>query len=217
MQKYYSPEFNKNDIKIIAFDFDETFYKSDNMRALYLDYIRRTFKMLCEFDDEKIERIMQERGYTLESKVAPSFSQICTEYGVSEKDYHNYRIVNNFEIDYANAKVVDIKILKQFKKKYKIYIVSNEIDRLLYKKMERLKIPSEMFDGIYCTPIDAMKTKSKDKPYLEILKKNKLSPKNLLVVGDRYKVDIEPALNLGANGILVNGPEEIELVLKELI
>ncbi len=217
MQKYYSAGFNKKNIKVIAFDFDETFYKSENMRSLYLDYIRRTFRALCKFDDEKITQIMLERGFTLESKVAPSFSQICTEFGVSEKDYHEYRIINNFEIDYNEAEVVDINILKAFKRLFKIYIVSNEIDKLFYKKMEKLKIPNELFDGVYCTPIDAMKTKSKDFPYLDILKKNNLLPKNLLVVGDRFKVDIEPAIKLGASGVLVNGPEEIELLLKELI
>lgn len=217
MQKYYTGKFNKKNIKVVAFDFDETFYKSKNMRALYLEYIRKTFRILCKFDDKKISQIMEERGFTLESKTAPSFSQICTEYGVSEKEYHEYRIVNNFEIDYSEAEVVDINILKKFKQLFKVYVVSNEIDKLFYNKMKKLSISKEMFDGIYCTPIDAMKTKSKEVPYKDIIAKEKIKNDEFLVVGDRFKVDIEPALSLGASGILVNGPEEIELVLKELM
>ena len=83
--------------------------------------------------------------------------------------------------------------------------------------MKKLSIPKEMFDGIYCTPIDAMKTKSKEVPYKDIIAKEKIKNDEFLVVGDRFKVDIEPALSLGACGILVNGPEEISLVLKELL
>lgn len=217
MRSYFCSNYHNAKIKVVAFDFDETFYKSDNMKALYLNYIFKTFKVLCGFDDNKIKTIMNELGYTLESKIAPSFSQICTQFGVSEEEYHNYRIENFFEIDYDKAEVVGLDVLKRFKEKFKVYIVSNEIDKLFYNKMNKLKISPDLFDGIYCTPIDAMKTKNKKEAYYDILKKNNCFPENLVVVGDRFKVDIEPALSLGASGFLVDGPKEIEKILSLII
>ena len=216
MKEYYCDEF-ENSIKVIAFDFDETFYSSDNMRELYLEYIKRTFMQLCGFSEEKTKLVMESLGYTPTSKIAPSFSHICKDFGVSEETYHTYRIKNNFEIDYSNAEIVENKTLEKFAEKFHLYIVSNEIDKILYSKFKKIGLNENLFSGVYATPIDANKTNTKDVPYLDIIKREKIKPNELLAIGDRFKVDIEPALKIGASGILINKPRDLKFIIENIL
>ena len=216
MKEYYCDEF-QNSIKVIAFDFDETFYSSENMRELYLEYIKRTFMQLCGFSEEKTKLAMENLGYTLTSKVAPSFSQICKDFGVSEEEYHTYRIKNNFEIDYSNAEIVENETLEKFAKKFKLYIVSNEIDKILHSKFKKIGLNLKIFSGVYSTPINANRTKTKDVAYLDIIKKENIKPSELLAIGDRFKVDIEPALKVGASGILINKPRDLKFIIENIL
>ena len=69
MRYYIDKSVLLNDIKVVAFDFDETFYSAENMRELYLNYIKKTFKKLCGFDDKKthavIDKINKEFFYDI--------------------------------------------------------------------------------------------------------------------------------------------------------
>ncbi len=216
MRYYIDKSVLLNDIKVVAFDFDETFYSAENMRELYLNYIKKTFKKLCGFDDKKTKKVMHSLGYTLESKTAPSFSQICTNFGVSDIEYHKYRITNYFEIDYTKAEIVSNETLERFAKFFNLYIVSNEINTILESKITKINLNKALFKGIYSTPITATKTNSKDIPYLDIIHREHIKPSELLVIGDRFKVDIEPAIELGANGILIDKPRDLISIISQI-
>ena len=42
-----------------------------------------------------------------------------------------------------------------------------------------------------------------------LAQRRKIELKNMLSIGDRYETDIRPALELGAMGIRVKGPEDL--------
>ena len=74
-----------------------------------------------------------------------------------------------------------------------------------------------MFSGIYSTPIKANKTNTKDVAYLDIIKRENIKPSELLAIGDRFKVDIEPALKIGASGILINKPRDLKFIIENIL
>jgi|DewCreStandDraft_4_1066084.scaffolds.fasta_scaffold00943_5 HAD superfamily hydrolase (TIGR01509 family) len=59
---------------------------------------------------------------------------------------------------------------------------------------------------------DARTSKPDPEPFRVILKQTGLSPEDCIVIGDRYDIDIEPALNEGMSGILVEHVREIYLL-----
>ena len=48
---------------------------------------------------------------------------------------------------------------------------------------------------------------SKEILYKEILEKEKISPNEMLVIGDDYEVDILPAFEIGAYGVLIKNSQ----------
>jgi len=52
--------------------------------------------------------------------------------------------------------------------------------------------------------------------YANIAKELNILPSNMLVIGDRLKVDVEPLLELGGSGIIVKHPDEFKIILNEM-
>lgn len=59
---------------------------------------------------------------------------------------------------------------------------------------------------------DARTSKPDPEPFRLMLKQTGMSPEDCIVIGDRYDIDIEPALNEGMSGILVEHVREIYLL-----
>ena len=96
-------EVNKQNIKAIIFDFDETMYYSPTIKQYYIAYIKRTLKTLSSLSDEDIVFLMDKYGFTSGGEKRVSFGKNCENFGVTKEQWNNYRIKNFFQIDYYNA------------------------------------------------------------------------------------------------------------------
>ncbi len=209
MEQYFNAKGRK--IRAIVFDFDETLYVSPNTRKLYIQYIKNTVMTLGGHSESASKALMEKLGFTESNKASPSFRASCEHFGITKQQWDEYRMDNFFEIDYENAHTVSLATLKRLKKTYPLFIASNEVKENVLKKAVKLNIDLSIFDDIYA-PQKSQIGNYMDKKniYLTIAKKLNINTKNLLVVGDRYKVDAQPMLEIGGNAVIIKHPEEID-------
>lgn len=211
MKEYFCS--SAKNFKVIVFDFDETLYYSPDVREYYIRYIKKTILNLSNLSEEQTDSLMQEVGFTMENKASPSFSSSCGKFGIEKSAWDNYRIDNFFEINYKNAESIDNKLLNELSNHYPLYIVTNEAYKNILIKAEKLGIDISMFKKIFAPSVEALlggNVKTKKELYREIIESEKVLPSEVLVIGDRIKVDVEPMLELGGNGLIVTKPKEIE-------
>lgn len=212
-------EVNKQNIKAIIFDFDETMYYSPTIKQYYIAYIKRTLKTLSSLSDEDIVFLMDKYGFTSGGEKRVSFGKNCENFGVTKEQWNNYRIKNFFQIDYDNAVTAKNSTYSELAKSYKLFIVSNEVKENLLYKAKRMKIDLRPFTEIIAPNVDNVLEYKSDKTiaYSNLITKYKLNPKEVLVVGDRYEVDIKPMETLGGSGILVKQANEIDHIFKNWV
>jgi FMN phosphatase YigB (HAD superfamily) len=199
------------DIKVIIFDFDETMYYSSTIRDFYINFIKKTIMTLSSKSEEETLILMKEVGFTKENKASPSFSSSCGRFGITKQQWDDYRIDNFFEIDYATAEVIDGKLLKNLSEKFPLYIVTNEIYKNLLIKAKNMNINLDFFKKLYApSPEQLGNYFTKKQIYEEIIKNEGVKSNEVLVIGDRIKVDVNPVLELGGNGLIVKHPNEIK-------
>ena len=87
---------------------------------------------------------------------------------------------------------------------------ATKLKKNIVLKSKNLKIDLDIFDEIIAPENYENNAISKKEIYLYISSKYNIPLKNLLVIGDRLSVDIEPAILLNSNALLVSGPCEIE-------
>lgn len=214
MENFLAKNYNKENIKCIIFDFDATMYYSPTVMVDYVNYIKKTIMTLSSHNERETKKLMKQNGFTLTNKSAPSFTSSCGKFGVKKEDWDRYRIDNFVEVDYSKATSISNNFLKALSKKYSLFIVSNEVDKNIKYKAEKLGIDLSYFTAIVgSSPEEILNQKtatSKSIKYLDIMKKYNFDISNVLVFGDRLKVDIEPIIELGGSGIQVTHPKEIE-------
>ena len=82
--------------------------------------------------------------------------------------------------------------------------------------MKKMGINRKYFKKIYQNNF-LKSDMSKAVAYKKILKKEKVKPTQIVVIGDNYHNDILPALDLGMQGACVGGLEDVRTVLGNLI
>lgn len=201
-----------NNLKVIIFDFDETMYFCETLKESYIDFIKTAITSLSNNTEEKALELMEQYGFMKRGESRISFGKNCDKFGVLKDDWDRYRVKNFFQFDYANAKIVDNNLYKKLSKSYSLYIVSNEVLENLKYKAEKLGIDLSPFKNIFAPKIDEVLTYSNTKKqvYEKIKQIENCHFDQMIVIGDRYSVDIEPLVELGGKGLLVKHTDEIE-------
>lgn len=204
---------NVKNVKVLVFDFDETLYYSPDVREYYIKYIKSTILNLSSLTEMETDSLMKEVGFTMENKASPSFSSSCGRFGIQKRAWDNYRIDNFFQINYKNAESIDNNILRKLSTHYPMYVVTNEVYKNILIKAERLGIDLSIFKKLLAPSAEALlsgNAKTKKELYQDIIESEHVMSNQVLVIGDRIKVDVEPMLELGGNGLVVTRPKEIE-------
>ena len=201
---------NHKKIKVIIFDFDETMYYSPSIKAEYNEYIKHTVMALSSLSEKKTLHLMDKLGFTAGGEKRLSFTKNCENFGISKRDWDNYRLNNFFEIDYTKAQIAPNALYQTLAKKYALYIASNEVLDNVLHKANHLGIDLSPFKQIMApTPQTLHTYKDKKQSFLEIQKAEAFCFDEMLVIGDRYNVDIQPLEDLGGHGVLIKNTDEI--------
>ena len=148
--------------------------------------------------------------------------KILSGEGYTIEDWLNYWSENVYleNWDYV-TKTIDNKLLKELEKEYNLYIVTNSPTKQIEAYAKELNIDLSVFKHIYANFETRWRSgTTKEIYYKDIIKKEQILPKECLVIGDSYSSDLEPAIMLGMNTLLVDNQNwdynNINLKLEEL-
>lgn len=199
-------------IKAIGFDVDGTLYESPPEMSI-------------------------EVGKILIEKAAVALSQdpdeLADEYLVRRDEYRsNTKTLNSFGLDgekifqevwdaiaiekYVSKDPRLVKMIRELKKKYRLFIITNGTGRQVERKLKVLGLDYHDFDPrIYC--YDQGWVKPEPSPFLAAIESLTMKPEEIVYVGDREDVDIEGAQAVGMKTILVGGTSQIADTSIELV
>ena len=213
MQIFNIDEFNKTEC--VIFDFDDTLYTQLNKEENYLNYVIKTLCDILTIDNNKAIDILKNFDFFNTSQ-RPRLTAIMKSFGNEILDaYNQYRINNFYMPSLIGLKKVSNSKLKSLKDKCIVCLVSGEYELNVEKKADAMKIDLSLFDYLAFGNIE--QKKEKEEIYKEIIQKFGVSSEQVLVIGDRYMVDIDPIVKLGGGGVLVNNSDEATLVINEII
>ena len=172
-------------------DLDGTFYSIDNLMTSQIDQSVETF-LLSHSSMKKAELKNLESRY-------PNVLDALNILDISkEKFYKN--IYSNLQ--YEKCILPDFNLIDVLKNSdFHITIVSLSPKKHIEKILGNMQLLPFIRD-IYS--LEYENNTSKELIYNRIIVKNKLSAKDVWIVGDNYKIDIAPAFKLGCKMALIN-------------
>ena len=148
-------------------------------------------------------------------------SKSATEFfvrtGIPAREWNSYR-ENNFDVTGINKDTAaNSKLIKQFSQLASLVLLSSNSKLNIEKVLKYIGIPSNLFLDIVCSDNQLGEGSFRKIDELtNIRKKYNLEYVNMLSIGDRYKTDVEPILELGGMGVVVDGAKELWNVLEAL-
>lgn len=211
--KKYNIDGYKN-LKAIIFDFDDTLYMQRNKEENYLNFTITTLCNILNMDRASAVKFLEGYDFFDISK-RPRLTTIIKSLGEEyEEKYNQYRIDNFYMPNLEDVEVVPNSELQKLKSKYLLFLVTGEYLQNLQKKADAMGIDLSLFDSIRVGDIKTKKEKVTI--YQELLNEYNLDAKNVIAIGDRFVVDIEPLIKLGGGGVLISNTTEVVSIINEL-
>ena len=189
-------------VKAVIFDLDGTLYKSEKYVRQLIDGIRDTIAEILSVNSEEAENVIQE----LRLKFG-SITLGLRSLGVERSMFYDRLVRKLTPEKLIKPNPSMLEMLLEFKRMgLKIGCHTNASRRLAEKVFKALQIDLRIFDVLVtCDDADPKPTPS---GYLKILKVLKLEPSEVVYVGDRWRVELEPAKRLGMKAILISDQVE---------
>ena len=217
-------------IKAIFFDADNTLYKLNSKRAYQklFKYLSQEIKTPPKNIKKKWQEILDNILDNPEKSLSPYYrnrlypiKKTLKFYGLSEKKAEalSKKALNKF----FDAIVEDIKfeknlkeLIKELKKRHKLIIFTEEFKKYLPKKLNRIFGDWKKYFLFAITP-DKVKTMKPSEKYFRYgLKKLKLKPPEVIVIGDSLERDIVMAKKIGIKTFRIKQKGRICKILKSL-
>jgi FMN phosphatase YigB (HAD superfamily) len=206
--------------KAIIFDMDGTFYPNSVCEKQYHDFaILAVMHYMDCSRSEAVGVLTDARIATFTQSENPnSLTDLIVNHGITMQDWNSFREEHYILDFFSGCESVNPRTLVSLKRSYRLFLVSNNTLKSIQHILHALNVPLETFDEIY--PSTSMmrggKKMMKDYVYEQICRKYKLSPQQVIVVGDRFAVDVLPMLDLGGDGFVIERPSDIDLIAGEL-
>lgn len=206
--KLSTKDFDISGLKAVIFDFDNTLYDNVDWGKEWAEFVLAKIEGLLSFLPKKeVKRLMGK--YNLHSTNGRLFEKAFNLFAsgdtpLTTKDFRNLTATFLYEPDWTGAKTIPNELLRELAKKYHLYIVSNSSESVIRFDCEKLGIDTTVFTEIIQNRFDP-KDLSKKSDYLAVMKREKATADEILVVGDSNFYDIDTAKELGMNTILLCG------------
>lgn len=201
-------------IRAVIFDFDETLYISPTLKQSYINYVKQTVMDLSDRTESEAMALLDRYGFTAGGDKRVSFGANCEKFGIPKQKWDAYRVDHFFQIDYDTAITVDPQLLSALAKRFRLFLVSNEVEQNLRFKAEKLHIDLSPFTVRAPKPEELSHYLSKEQVYRQIQDQLGCGFPAMMAVGDRFHVDLEPLLLLGGAGAEVHHPDEIKALFR---
>lgn len=208
--------FEKNKIKAVLFDLDDTILNTKDAQANAIcefkgffdefNSISRTeFKRVWDKITEECYEEYLNKKYSFGRMRIQRMKKLFSKYGTNISDEEAKDRFKKYLKTYKNNWMLfddSEEMIKEIKSKYKVAILSNGDSNYQREKIKRVGLDKYFSDIIISGEVGYEKPK---KEIFELAcKKVGELPKNCVMIGDKYKVDIEGSTNAGINAIWVN-------------
>ncbi|MFW5806827.1 MAG: HAD family hydrolase [Spirochaetota bacterium] len=196
-------------VRGLLFDIDGTLY--DN--AAYINshnraLVRRLALELGRSFEDTQQAVAEARDrLTGESGRAPSLANTFAEFGVEIETSAAWRSTLLEPECYLSPDERLRETLGTLRRRYKLAALTNNPADIAERTLRCLGV-AEHF-GVTVALDDTFVSKPDLAPFRAALTSLRLAPTEVVMIGDRYDVDIAPALDLGMAGILVEGVAEV--------
>lgn len=200
----------------LAFDLDGTLYDNPQyMKAQEESQVAELAHFLGVAVDAAAARIQDIRETRRTLHLAPaSLGDIFRELGVSDNLIVQWRIENIHPRTWLSDDSKLRDTLRELSSRHELALITNNPKIVGIESLRAMGVRS-LFTTIVGLD-DTFKSKPHPAPFRAFLEAAHRKPADCVVIGDRYSVDIEPALQLGMQGILIEAPPEVHL-LPELL
>jgi putative hydrolase of the HAD superfamily len=217
-------------IKAIFFDADDTLYKLNSKRAYQnlFKYLSKEIGIPRVNIEGRWQVILDDVLDNPEKSLSPYYrhrlypiKETLKFFGFSQKksEVIAQKALNKFFDDITE----DIKfeknlknLIKELKKKYKLIIFTEEFKKYLPKKLNRIFNDWKKYFLFTVTPNTIKIMKPSEKYFYYALKKLKLKPSEVIVIGNSFECDIIPAKKIGIKTFQVKQKGKICKILKSL-
>lgn len=195
--------------KGLLFDFDSTLYTNPGYASFQNDVL--------------IERLARERGLSLETLRAEIDARRAADAaaGRGRTSLGNLFVGLGLPVETSVAWREELiepsrwlgpdaeldAVLGRLAARYSLALVTNNPRSVGLKGLEALGVSSR-FEAVVGLD-DTMRSKPDPAPYLRAASALGLEPASCVSIGDRYDVDLVPALSLGMGAVLVDGVEDV--------
>lgn len=202
-------------IKAFIFDLDGTLYETKAMdEANKLALTKSVASHFGIADVEASQRLLDQAFRRSNSSERGSLLGAAQDLGVSLASITNNqsRYVQPERLIRKDDEV-SIAII-ELSKSYKIALLTNTRTSIAVRAVEAIGIPSEIFDEVRGgDKLSSPKPSKLD--ILDMCRKMKINPSETISVGDRWSVDLEPAVEAGLMVRKVRGRNELVQWLRE--
>lgn len=190
-------------IRSIGFDVDGTLYHAPDAMSLEVGkiLIQKAAEALAQDPDDLAEEYIKRRDQYR------SNTQTLNSFGLEgEKIFQD--VWDSVAIEKYVLKDVRLaKMIRELKKQYKLFLISNGTGHQVERKITYLGLNYRDFDPrIYC--YDQGWVKPEPAPFLAAIESLNMKPEEIVYIGDRQDVDIEGALAVGMKTVFVGGKSE---------
>ncbi|RLG04972.1 MAG: hypothetical protein DRN61_01990 [Thaumarchaeota archaeon] len=200
-------------VKAVVFDLDGTLYKSESYVRQLIDGIRDSLAEILSISSQEAEKLIQELRLRF-----GSITLGLKSLGIERSTFYDKLVGKLAPEKLIKPSSSMLEMLLEFKKMgLKIGCHTNASRKLAEKVFKALQIDPRIFDVLVtCDDADPKPTPS---GYLKILKALKLKPGEVMYVGDRWRVELEPARRLGMKTVLISDQVEgsPDYVIKDIL
>ena len=205
------------EIELVIFDMDGTLYDladvvsmNYNMQIQFYSKCsgKRINSVIKEFEDNSI--------YSFVTPRAKSATEYFSQKGLDMEEWQKYREEHFDVTKIVKGKAVSNAVIRLFKETYVTLILTSNSYENVKKVLEWLGISEFNFDMIICSNFNyPYEVFCKKTAFKYISQRFGIPFFHMLSIGDRYHTDVEPLIQLGGKGIIVNKP--IELVANNML
>ena len=196
-------------IKLIIMDLDGTLYSSSSYMEHYYDFAVKALEDCFGYSENEAKKTLLDNNvYPKATSENGSVTQLVLSLGMGLQAWTNYRDTN-FHIKIEEEKIVDKKVLYDITRSFPVFLLTNNTLSEVSALLSQMNISKKIFKKIITA--DSGEYKGDKLEGIKLISKiSGIALKNILSVGDKYWVDIEPFIKIGGNGFLVKNPEDIK-------
>ena len=189
-------------IKTIIFDFDDTLY-TGAVWTDWCDYMKDIFQAMGG-KREEYAQMMEKHGFDSKNAKKKDLAEVAKVEDLSLEKFREFLDKNIYKHSTEDVKVIDNEFLKALSKVYHLYILTMSPQNYLHFYMKKYGIDESSFKGLYS--VDLLEKDDTKLPEMKlIMQKENCKASEILMVGDSFTSDIQPAQELGFSVLHFDG------------